>query len=342
MRYLCVLLVTCTAFLHQPVWRKIQINGKAQGTTYHITWYATDSTFGQQQIDSILQKIDTSLSIYNPQSLITQFNNNSNGVVMDNHFSTVFNKSMETYRQTGGIFDITVQPLVQAWGFGPQKVNGLPDSGTISSLKACVNSNNLYRQGNSLFKKKPCTRIDVNGIAQGYSVDILAAFLEAQGIVNYLVELGGEIRVKGHKQPGGEKMKIGIEAPGEDNFQLSMISKIIVIDSGAITTSGSYRKFYESEGKKISHIIDPRSGYPARNELISVTVYAKDAITADAYDNALMVMGLQKALQFVERRKDLAAHFIYRKANGAVADTASGRFYKLLQNAERRTLKAER
>jgi thiamine biosynthesis lipoprotein len=110
-----------------------------------------------------------------------------------------------------------------------------------------------------------------------------------------------------------------------------MISKIITTDRGAITTSGSYRKFYESEGKKITHIIDPRTGYPSQNELISVTVYAADAITADAFDNALMVMGLKKALQFVEQRKDLAAHFIYRTPTGAIADTASSRFYKLLQ-----------
>lgn len=331
MRYLCVLLVTCTAFIHQPAWRKIQLSGKAQGTTYHITWYAHDSTFGQQQIDSILAKIDTSLSIYNPQSLITRFNNSPKGVVMDNHFQIVFNKSIDTYRQTGGIFDITVQPLVQAWGFGPKKITGLPDSATIRSLKACVSSLNLYRKGNSLLKKKPCTTIDVNGIAQGYSVDVIANYLEAKGIRNYLVEVGGEIRVKGHKQPTGEKMKIGIEAPGDNDFELTMIQKIVAIDSGAITTSGSYRKFYESEGKKISHIIDPRTGYPAQNELISVTVYAHDAITADAYDNALMVMGLKKALQFVERRKEMAAHFIYRTPAGAIADTASSRFYKLLQ-----------
>lgn len=249
---------------------------------------------------------------------------------MDKHFQIVFNKSMETYRQTGGIFDITVQPLVQAWGFGPKKVTGLPDSGTIRSLKACVSSLNLYTKGNTLFRKKTCTQVDVNGIAQGYSVDVIARFLEANGIRNYLVELGGEIRVKGHKQPGGEKMKIGIEAPGENDFELSMIQKIIAVDSGAITTSGSYRKFYESEGKKITHLIDPRTGYPAQNELISVTVFAHDAITADAYDNALMIMGLKKALQFVEKRNYMAAHFIYRTPNGSIADTASSRFYKLL------------
>jgi len=243
---------------------------------------------------------------------------------------TVVRKSIDTYQQTGGIFDITVEPLVQAWGFGPKKITALPDSATIRALKKCVGSNNLVLKGAELLKLKPCIKIDVNGIAQGYSVDVVANYLEAHGVRNYLVEIGGEIRVKGHKQPGGEKMKIGIEAPGDNDFELTMISRIVAVDSGAITTSGSYRKFYESQGKKISHLIDPRTGYPSQNELISVTVFARDAITADAYDNALMVMGLKKAMQFVEKRKDMAAHFIYRTSKGAVADTATSRFYKLL------------
>jgi thiamine biosynthesis lipoprotein len=315
----------------RPLWQKIQINGTAQGTTYHITYYATDSSISRWQIDSILKKIDTSLSVYNPQSLITRFNQSDTGIVMDNHFRAVLKKSLQTWQQTAGVFDITVSPLVQAWGFGPKKIDQLPDSATLKTLKTCVSSNNLYVQGNRLLKRKPCVQIDVNGIAQGYSVDVLAAFFEAHGINNYLVELGGEIRVKGRKQPGNEKMKIGIEAPGEDDFGLSMMQKIVTLEQGAITTSGSYRKFYESEGKKITHIIDPRTAYPSQNELISVTVYASDAITADAFDNALMVMGLQKALQWVEKRKDLAAHFIYRTPSGAIADTASARFYKLIQ-----------
>lgn len=333
MGYLCVLLLALSSILmqHNPLWHKIQINGTAQGTTWHITYYATDSSISKGQIDSILQKIDTSLSVYNPQSLITRFNRSDTGIIMDNHFRAVLKKSLQTWQQTAGIFDITVSPLVQAWGFGPKKIDQLPDSATLKTLKTCVSSNNLYVQGNRLLKRKPCVQIDVNGIAQGYSVDVLAAFLEAHGIGNYLVELGGEIRVKGRKQPGHEKMKIGIEAPGDDDFGLSMMQKIVTLERGAITTSGSYRKYYESEGKKITHIIDPRTAYPTQNELISVTVFAPDAITADAFDNALMVMGLQKALQWVEKRKDLAAHFIYRTPSGKVADTASRRFYKLVQ-----------
>src|SRR4051812_29328676 len=225
MRYLCVLLVICTAFNQQPTWRKIQIKGKAQGTTYHITWYAQDSTIGQLQIDSILAKIDTSLSIYNPFSLISRFNDSASFVIMDAHMRNVIEKSIDTYRQTGGIFDITVEPLVQAWGFGPKKMTGLPDSATIRALKKCVGSNNLVLKGAALYKLKPGVKIDVNGIAQGYSVDVVANYLEDHGIRNYLVEIGGEIRVKGHKQPGGGKMKIGIEAPGDNDFELTMISK---------------------------------------------------------------------------------------------------------------------
>ena len=331
MRYLPVLLLSIFSFTKQPSFRKIQINGAAQGTTYHITYFAPDSTITQYQIDSILNKIDTSLSIYNPASLITRFNNTDSGITMDNHFNIVLQKSLYTWQQTGGISEITVGPLVQAWGFGPRKITTLPDSAAIRSLLPCIGSNLLYTKGNRLYKRKPCVHLDVNGIAQGYSVDVLADFIEANGIRNYLVEVGGEIRVKGRKQPGNQKMKIGIEAPGDDAFQLSMIQKIITTDSGAITTSGSYRKFYESDGKRISHIIDPRTGYPSQNELISVTVYARDAITADAFDNALMVMGLKKAMAFVEKRNDISAHFIYRTPTGAIADTATSRFYPLLQ-----------
>jgi thiamine biosynthesis lipoprotein len=318
------------AFKAKPV-KGWHLSGQAQGTTYHITFYATDSIVSIREIDDILSQIDSSLSIYKSYSLISHFNQGTLPITMDQHMAIVVNKAIETSTQTEGIFDITVQPLVQAWGFGTKKAGVLPDSMLIQSIKQCVGDKNLVISGNQLSKKKPCTRIDVNGIAQGYSVDVLAAFLDSKSIADYIVELGGEIRLKGHRQPGGERMKIGIEAPGDDPLRPDMLQKIISIDSGAITTSGSYRKFYESEGKKISHIIDPRTGYPSQNELISVTVQAADAITADAYDNALMVMGLDKAIRFVEQRKDMSAYFIYRKKDGTIGDTASVRFYRFMQ-----------
>ena len=332
MRYLFFFLLccfSCYSFTESPKIKKIQISGFAQGTTYHTTYYAADSLVSKKQIDSILDKIDSSLSLYKPWSLINQFNNSKDGLVVDGHFVKVVKKAQEVYKNTNGLFDITVYPLTVAWGFGPIKTDSIPGPESIRKILSCVNSGLLYWQNKKLMKKKSCVKIDANGIAQGYSVDVLADFFELSGVKNYLIELGGEIRIKGRK-PGNEKMSIGIEAPG-DEADFSVIEKIVYLDKGAITTSGNYRSYYESKGKKISHLLNPRTGYSLQNELISVTVYAKDAITADGYDNAIMAMGLKKGLAFVDKDKGLAAHFIYRKNDGTVADTLSKRFRILLQ-----------
>jgi len=316
---------------YQPhVPEKIEINGIAQGTTYHIIYYAPDSIIKKAQVDSILDKIDSSLSLYKTYSLINQFNNSTIGIFPDIHFKTVVNKAIQVYQQTNGLFDITVGPLTAAWGFGPNKIKDIPDSAAIREILPCVSSRLLYWDRDMLKKKKACVKLDANGIAQGYSVDVLAAFFEHQGIRNYVIELGGEIRIKGHKYPGNEKMKIGIESPGDDP-EFSLIEKVVWLEKGAITTSGNYRRYYESDGKKITHLINPKTGYSLQNELISVTVYANDAITADGYDNALMAMGLTKAMDFVEKRKNIAAHFIYRKVDGTIADTMSKRFAALFK-----------
>jgi len=310
----------------------IRISGYAQGTTYSVTYYATDSIVHQSQTDSLLNSIDSSFSLYKPYSLINRFNESEKGITVNNHFIKVFKKSAEAYKKTAGLFDITIYPLVQAWGFGVKKTNTPPGHEEIEELKKCCGSHLLDLKGNHLLKKKSCVQIDMNGIAQGYSVDMLAALLERYGIKNYIVELGGEIRVKGRKQPSGEKFTIGIESPAGDDFGNHSMQKIIRVNEGAITTSGSYRNYYESNKKKNSHLIDPRSGYPVQNELISVSVFAKDAVTADAYDNALMLMGLKQALSFLKKRNDIAAYFIYTKKNGETADTASSGFYTLMNH----------
>jgi thiamine biosynthesis lipoprotein len=319
--------VILSLFHPAPDIRKFQLHGNAQGTTYHITYFASDSIVASFQIDSILEKIDNSLSLYKPWSLINQFNNGSEKIRMDEHFDKVVQRSLEITADSKGIFDLTVFPLVQAWGFGPIKVDTVPSSSQIEAIRQCVGSYYLKVDGDWLYKTKPCLKLDPNGIAQGYSVDVLADFLERNGINNYLVELGGEIRIKGKKQPGNLPFTIGIEAPVENEFTEDKLEKTITIDSGAITTSGSYRKFKQSNGRKISHIIDARTGYPSVNELISVTVYAKDAITADGYDNVLMVMGLDEAFRFLKERKDISAYFIYRKKDGSIGDTATSQFY---------------
>ena len=325
--FICLLPV-CFFWQRPPGIKAFHISGHAQGTTYSIIYYAADSIVTAKQTDSILNKIDSSLSLYKSYSLISRFNRSSTGLPIDDMLRVVVKRSIEISRETGGVFDITVEPLVQAWGFGAERITRLPDDAAIKSLLHCVGNDKIRLSSNGLFKSRPCVHIDVNGIAQGYSVDLLADFLEGKKIENYLVEVGGEIRVKGRKQPSGEKMTIGIESPSDNDADPFPIRKMLRLDHGAVTTSGNYHKYYMMGSKKISHLIDPRTGYPLQNEMISVTVLAADAITADGYDNALMGLGLEKAMRFVEKKKNIEAYFIYHTANGAIADTATAGFYK--------------
>jgi thiamine biosynthesis lipoprotein len=329
MRYsfLFFILPAILAFSFKKETRPYKISGYAQGTDYAIMYYATDSLATKQGIDSLLYEIDLSMSLYKKGSLINQFNAGEKEIKTDRFMNDVLKRSFEINADTKGIFDITVAPLVQAWGFGPKQAKAEPDPATIKSILTCVGMKNLKLKGGVLSKLKPCVHIDLNGIAQGYSVDLIAAYLEQKGIKQYVAELGGEIRILGPK-PNGEPMKIGIEGPDKDGTPV--IRHIAAINSGAITTSGNYRKFHQSGKKKISHLIDPKTGYPLDNEMISVTVYANDAITADGYDNALMAMHLKDAMAFVEGRKNLEAYFVYHQKDGKVADTLTTGFKKLI------------
>lgn len=329
-----LLLVCLSSFFISGV-RMVHLSGHAQGTTWQATYFARDSSVSKQEVDSILNVIDSSLSIYKSWSTIVAFNNSRSGIKIDEHFRKVIVQSLETYKKTNGLSDITVFPLVEAWGFGVKPGNDPPDNKLIRSILPCVSSGKIHLSNDSLVKTDPCVKIDVNGIAQGYSVDVIADYFETNGIDNYIIELGGELRVKGKKDPSGEPFKIGIESPSGDDFTLPPMQKTISLDSGAITTSGNYRKYYESKGKRVSHIINPKTGQPVNNDLISVTVYAKNAMIADAYDNALLLMGLDSAMTFIENEKEMAAFFIYKRNDGSIADTASSRFQHLIVNVKK-------
>jgi len=320
-----------SAFTAGDKLRKINIAGRAQGTTYSIMYYAADSIITKGSIDSLLNRVDASLSIYKTGSLINNFNASKKGALIDAHLYRVVSKSIEISQQTKGLFDITVMPLTQIWGFGTKSRKTTPTEDEIKKILPCVGSQHLHLEPEFLAKDHECTMIDVNGIAQGYSVDLLADLLESYRVVNYIIELGGEIRVKGRK-PGNEMMKIGIESPATNEMEAGIFKRILVVDSGAITTSGNYRKFYESKGKIVTHLFNPRTGYSIDNELIAATVFAPDAMTADGYDNALMNMGLSGALKFIEAQRTLSAYFIYRDKSGTIRDTASSRFKRLIMD----------
>ncbi len=288
----------------------IQIEGKAQGTTWHIKYLAENSTNYKPAIDSLFLEIDSSLSTYLPVSIISRINRNEPGVIVDHYFIDVFNKSMEISKKTNGLFDVTVGPLVNAWGFGFTNKASI-DSASIDSLMEFVDYNILNLKGNILTKQKPQTMLDFNAIAQGYSVDVIAEHLEKKGIRNYLIELGGELKAMGKKHD--ENWKVGIDQPNENTSTERKLKAVIELNNKALATSGNYRKFYEENGKKYGHILDPRTGYPAKQNLLSATVLAADAITADAYATAFMVMGLEKSKQFLSDNQDLdlEVYFIY-------------------------------
>ncbi|MDQ7950117.1 MAG: FAD:protein FMN transferase [Pedobacter sp.] len=306
--------------------REFKIHGLAQGTTYSISYFAEDSIVTKTHVDVLLAKIDSSMSLYKDYSTINKFNRSEKGWPLGAQFTKVVKRAFDIYKDSGGLFDITVGPLVQYWGFGAQ-----PAQGDLEAIMPNIGMDLLAWDGNFLRKKKGAVQIDVNGIAQGYSVDVVADELLKHGIQIFLVEIGGELRANGVK-PDGKSWRVGIEGPSEHAFEEPVIQHVISVNSGAITTSGNYRKYLMKGGQKLSHLIDPKTGHPLTNEMVSVTVYAPDAITADGYDNVLMAMHVQEALDFVEKRKGLAAYIIYKTPEGKLVDTLSTGFKKLMVN----------
>jgi thiamine biosynthesis lipoprotein len=310
------------AFGRRQQLKRFELNGYAQGTTYSIVYYASDSLISQKQTDSLLQRFDRSVSLYQPNSLISRFNRSAKVIRIDETFRVLINRALQISRATGGLVDPTVKPLVDAWGFGVIKPAHDPGRAEVKSLLRKVGADKISLKGDFLYKSNPGVQLDLNGIAQGYSVDLLALLLERHHINNYLIELGGELRVKGHK-PNKESFKVGIEGISGDDLDPAPMRKVIEPGNGAITTSGNYRKHREAGGKQISHLMNPLTGYPVQNEMISVTVYAKDAITADGYDNGFMAMGLNRTLDFLTKQKEMGAYIVYRRADGVITDTVT-------------------
>ncbi len=287
-----------------------KLHGFTQGTTYNITYEVPDTIDYQPQIDSILRDFDLSLSSYLPNSIISRINNNDPEVTTDEHFDYVFKKSEEVYRESDGLFDITVMPLVNAWGFGPGNKE-IVDSLLIDSLLQFVGMEKVRLEDKMIKKSDPRIQLDVNAIAQGYSVDIVAKFLESKAIANYMVEIGGEIRAKG-ENPKGQLWRVGIDRPEFGNLVPGeQLQGILELSNVSLATSGNYRKYYEENGVKYSHTINPKTGYPENQSILSATILAKDCITADAYATVCMVSGLEKSIKILAKHKELEAYLIY-------------------------------
>jgi len=328
--FLSCVAILCFISCNRTIHNTIKISGAAQGTSYTITYLAGEHSNYREAFDSIFKKIDSSLSTYLPASIISRINRNDTTVIIDEYFSTVFNKSIEVSEKTNGSFDVTVAPIINAYGFGftkKEKVNKL----RIDSLLKFIGYKKVKLDGKKLVKESPQVMLDFNAIAQGYTVDVLASFLESKHIDNYLVEVGGELRAKG-KKLNDSSWTIGLEQPNET--QTSSLKAIITMNDKALATSGNYKKFYIEDGKKYTHIINPFTGYPAKNNLLSATVIAADCMTADAYATAFMVMGLEQSKEFLAKHKELNLEVFFIYDDNGVSKSYTSDKFAAMENRE--------
>jgi len=301
--------------------------GFAQGTTFRMVYESNDNY--EDTIMKMLQEFDRTLSLYQDSSMISRINRNDTSVVLNDLFIEFYNKSSEVFKKSRGYFDITVAPLVKTWGFGPKEFIK-SDSASIDSLLEFVGMNKIKIEGKKLIKSDPRIEIDGNAIAQGQSVDYISRFFESRGISNYMIEIGGEVRTKG-KNDQGKSWKIGIDKPIEGSDEQDReLETIVQISNKSLATSGSYRKFHLVDGIKYSHSINPITGYPAKDILLSASIIADECSIADAYATACMVMGFNRAKDFIANSNGLDAYFIYSGENGNLEIYVSPGFDKYI------------
>ena len=289
--------------------KNTKMSGEVFGTTYGIQYFSESNETFQRQFDSLFQIINTSMSTYQSDSDISKVNQNE-AFTVDSHFQHVFNASKEIYTATDGVFDPTIGILVNAWDFGPEGKVMTLDSLKIDSLMQSVGLDKVILENNMIIKENPDTFIDFNAIAKGYGVDVIAEFLDSQKITDYIVEIGGEIRCKGKNIEKQNPWKVGVELPHFDTEQ-SILNVVSLYDE-SMATSGTYRKFKtDSLGNRYSHIIDPKTGYPSKTNLLSISVIAEDCMTADAYATAFKAMGLEKVKIFLKSHPEIKTFLIF-------------------------------
>lgn len=289
----------------QPATQQMAISGQTMGTIYSIKYLDEEGRNFKSGVDSLLEVFNQSLNHYLPESEITRFNREDSLYFELPYFYPVLAISREVVEATNGAFDPTVAPLVNAWGFGPEG-GELPDSVAVDSLLTLVGFDKIEFNETFVTKTQPSVQLNFSAIAKGYGVDMVAEYLLDQGIEDMMVEIGGEIVCRGVNTKG-EVWRIGIDDP----VSRGNMTAAIAIDDRAIATSGDYRNYYIRDGKKYSHTINPKTGYPVDHSVLSVSVIAEDCMTADAYATAFMVLGLDKTIEVLEAKTQLDAYIIF-------------------------------
>lgn len=300
---ICIFCLSCQK---QP--QLLKISGPVFGTSYSVQYYDVDGVSYTQQFDSLFTVINTSMSNYQSDSDISKLNRNE-VVEVDKHFKTVFKGAKQIYRETEGVFDPTIGQLVNGWNFGSETSKTALDSIKVDSLMRFVGLNRVGLANNTI-KKPESSFIDFNAIAKGYGVDVIADFLESKKIKNYLVDIGGELRAKGINLNKNKGWTVGIENPNFDGSQ--SYNKTLVLEDKAMATSGTYRKFkIDKFGNKYAHIINTKTGYPSKTNILSVSVIADNCMMADGYATAFQAMGIKKVDHFMAKHPELQAYLIF-------------------------------
>lgn len=296
----------------------MHLEGEAQGTTFSIKYEDKEGRDFSKAVRGIFDEMDQQLSTYVDSSLISRLNKSSRSFNDDctcDYFKSVFELSKDIFENSDGAFNPLVFPLVEYWGFGKkaEKPDEIDDEKIKGFLKYLDFDSVKYEFDEALvmIERNPAIKFDFFGIAQGYTVDVIAEFLESKGVENYMVEVGGEVRAKGKNE---RKLiwNLGIEKPSDINEE-HVLQATLKLNNRSMATSGNYRKFYEKNGVRYSHTIDPKTGYPVQHSLLSATILAPDCASADAYATAFMVMGLEKGKEFLKNNPNLKldAYLIY-------------------------------
>ena len=297
-----------------PEYRSAQ--GLVFGTRYNITYlYNADL---KPEIEHTMALVDSALSMFNPESTISAVNSSESIQVTDTMFLKVYRRAMEISDWTGGAFDITVAPAVNAWGFGFKHAENIKQT-TIDSLRQIIGYNKIHEQDGMITKDDPRIMLDCSAIAKGFGSDMVADMFRSKGINDFMVEIGGEIVVSGHN-PKGKLWNIGISKPVDDSLSINNeLQTVIPVTDIAMATSGNYRNFYMKDGRKYAHTIDPHTCMPVSHSLLSATVFAPDCATADALATSMMVMGLDSAQALCARHPEIEAYFIYQAPDGTLS-----------------------
>lgn len=316
---LLLVLVSCRS--GQDSGSYLKVSGETMGTTYSVIYRGETNV--KQAIDSLLLAFNREVSTYIPEAVISKFNQSSSGIALSDfehydHFLANLQRSRELVSETGGAYQPTLMPLINYWGFGYTEKRAVTriDSLKVDSLMDFVGLEKVVLKGDSLLKSNPGVQLDFSALAKGYGVDLIAGLLDEKGLKHYFVEIGGEAVGVG-QSPRGDAWRVGISVPHTE-ASLGEYAEVTPLQNQAVATSGNYRNYYEVEGEKYGHTINPFTGFPEKNNLLSASVFAVDCATADAYATAFMVMGFEKAKAKVESLDGMEAYFIVGAEDGSM------------------------